>query len=284
VPCFRPISIMLPGSGQQIVPCGQCRYCRMEYSRQWAIRCMHEAQMYKPNECSFLTLTKKDVGNGSLDKRDLQLFFKNLRYQNGNGIRYFACGEYGKTKNRPHYHVCLYGLPIKDKIYMGKSKSSQKIYTSKTIGDVWDLGYNYVGELTFESAAYVARYCTKKITGEKGEEHYDGRLPEFALMSRRPGIGRSYYDKYKNDMYPYDELIIRGGKKCTPPRYYDKMYTVSDPEDMERIKKLRSEKKKDEYMSYNTLRRLEYTQFLNDKKIKRTMEESDDNEYVCDKG
>jgi len=84
--------------------------------------------------------------------------------------------------------------------------------------------------LNFESAAYIARYVTKKVTGQRAAAHYErvspstGELvqvePEFATMSRRPGIGAGWFAKYGSEVYPSDEVIVRG-RACRPPRYYD---------------------------------------------------------------
>ena len=93
-----------------------------------------------------------------------------------------------------------------------------------------------IGDVTFESAAYVARYCTKKITGKLAHEHYKGKLPEYATMSRRPGIGRAWLEKYKDDVYNYDYVVVRNGLKLRPPRYYDKIYDEIDSERMVAIK------------------------------------------------
>lgn len=78
-------------------------------------------------------------------------------------------------------------------------------------------------ELTFESAAYAARYITKKISGPEADTHYNvidletgevysSKIPEFIDMSRRPGIGKPFYEKFKTDIFPSDEVILRGIK------------------------------------------------------------------------
>jgi len=62
------------------LPCGQCIGCRLERSRQWAIRCVHEASMHE-NNC-FITLTYAPEylpPDGGLIKSDFQKFIKRLR-------------------------------------------------------------------------------------------------------------------------------------------------------------------------------------------------------------
>lgn len=237
------------------VPCGKCIGCRLERSRKWAMRCVYEAKNHKEN--CFLTLTYSPENlpeGGTLVKRDLQLFFKRLRKAfPGVKIRYFACGEYGEQFARPHYHVILFGLSPTD--YQSKSKkivfenplsswigrlsfpvvqfTSDDEDLTATISSemtrIWGLGHVAVGDVTFESCAYVARYCLKKINGDKADEHYQGRLPEFILMSRRPGIAADWYEKNCGDVFPNDVCFARG-VRCKPPRYFDKLLEKADPE------------------------------------------------------
>lgn len=202
------------------VPCGQCIGCRLERSRQWAIRCVKEASLYDDN--CFLTLTYKDEKlpkDGSLKLEHWQLFFKRLRKRYGNEIRYFHCGEYGEKFQRPHYHAIVFNHDFKDKELFSNNEGN-KIYTSKELESLWDHGYATIGDVNFKSASYVARYCLKKVSGEKKEDHYKGRKPEYTTMSRRPGIGSKWYDKYKSDVFPSDYMIVNG-VKCKPPKFFD---------------------------------------------------------------
>jgi hypothetical protein len=125
---------------------------------------------------------------------------KRLRFSRSHAIRFYACGEYGETTRRPHYHAILFNCGFPDALVHSKNNRGELLYTSADLGALWDNGQHLIGDVTFASAAYVARYCVKKVSGEKADEHYsvfdaDGviheRLPEFALMSRRPGIGGS---------------------------------------------------------------------------------------------
>lgn len=209
------------------VPCGQCIGCRLERSRQWAVRCMHEQQMHE--ESCFLTLTY-DTNNlptrkgiATLYKKDLTDFMKRLRTNTGMKIRYFQCGEYGEDMERPHHHVCLFGYDFPDKELFSYSKKGSPQYESVELSELWKMGYCLIGELNFESAAYVARYCTKVMNGKEAAAHYQGRTPEYATMSRNPGIGTKWYEKYKNDLYGggNDHCVIRGDIVCKPPKYYD---------------------------------------------------------------
>lgn len=232
------------------LPCGQCIGCRLERSRQWAVRCMHEAQLHEEN--SFLTLTFDDdhLESPSLNKRDFQLFMKRLRKKfKKKKIRYYHCGEYGEKFGRPHHHACLFGLDFPDKKLFKITKRGDRLYTSDILNSLWGHGYCIIGDLTFESAAYVARYVTKKITGKKAGDHYervtpDGEIlslePEYNSMSRRPGIGFPWIEKYLSDVYPHDEVVIRG-KKCRPPRFYDKYIEKHYPSLYENIKINREE-------------------------------------------
>lgn len=235
------------------VPCGQCIGCRLERSRMWAIRITHEASLYE-NNC-FITLTYDEKNlpkNKSLSKSPFQKFMKRLRKKFGPNIRYFYCGEYGEKYKRPHFHACLFNIDFTDKVLF-KRVNDNNVYTSEVLEKLWGSGFCSIGELTFESAAYVARYITKKITGKdellkllnytdidpNTGEILTERLPEFADMSRRPGIGRNWYEKFSTDVYPGDYVVLRN-KKMKPPKYYDSLLAREDPFEHDNIKERRS--------------------------------------------
>lgn len=254
MPCFHPLKAFRgretgPSGKVRIVfkkedscgvelelPCGRCIGCRLERSRQWAVRCMHEAAMYDDN--CFITLTYDDAHlpvSGSLDKREMQLFFKRMRERVG-PFRYFHCGEYGDSLSRPHYHACIFGFDFPDK-ELFREKADTRLFTSPLLDSLWSRGFCTVGNLTFESAAYVARYVTKKVTGDNADEHYcrlceDGVVrqlqPEYVTMSRRPGIGSTWFERWGNEVYPSDEVIVRGFQS-KPPRFYDKLFEAAEP-------------------------------------------------------
>lgn len=226
-----------------LIPCGHCIGCRLEYSRQWAIRCVHESLMYEHNVFVTLTFDDKHLPP-DLSVRDVQLFMKRLRKEkNGSRVRFFAAGEYGEKLGRPHYHIILFNCDFEDKVYY-KTVRGNRLYVSPTLDKLWGNGFAVIGDVTFESCAYVARYVTKKINGDKADEHYylPGtdliRTPEFATMSRKPGIGRPFLDKYKNDVYGYDRVLIRG-HLSKPPTFYDRCLETLDPDEYARTLKKR---------------------------------------------
>lgn len=233
------------------VPCGQCVGCRLERSRQWAVRCVHEAQMHEEN--AFITLTYNNEHlpkNLSLDKRHWQLFVKKLRKYHAGKIKYFHCGEYGEQRHRPHYHACLFGVDFPDKV-LWKKKDDVSLYVSQKLQDIWGKGFCTVGDVTFESAAYTARYIMKKVTGEKAAEHYGERIPEYTTMSR--GIGKSWLEKFHADVYPHDYVVINGAK-MRPPRFYDKILSDNDPVAFRKVRGDRVKRAK-EVAEDNTQRR-----------------------------
>lgn len=242
MPCYGPLTAYFPklssgnkklvfkksdsetGIGLKI-PCGKCIGCKLEHSRQWAVRCMHEKRMH--SRSAFLTLTYDPANlppGGTLVKRDLQLFMKRYRKIAGTGVRFFACGEYGEKSGRPHYHVLLLNTDFDDRKPVS-SGSEYTLYTSKILSSLWTVGSHVIGNVDFNSAAYVARYCTKKITGPAAAAHYKGREPEFLVMSRRPGIGTAYLDKFKSEMYTHDNVIVNG-MPSSLPRFYDTKYAL----------------------------------------------------------
>lgn len=250
------------------IPCGKCIGCRLDYSRQWADRCMLELQSH--DEAWFLTLTYKDeflpqsyyadplTGEAypsyTLDKRDFQLFLKRLRFAcPDDNIRYFACGEYGGQTFRPHYHAILFGLHLHDLKPLKQNFQGQMTFESETIKRAWSvgsgngkdnksIGFHMLGTVTWESCAYVARYIMKKQTGPEAEFYTNfGLQSEFTLMSRRPGIAREYYDTHP-DIYEKQHIMLStetGGRQIRPPKYYDKLYDIDHPEEMAEIKAAR---------------------------------------------
>lgn len=255
----RPV-VFNPGDGFTDMPiklpCGQCNGCRLERSRQWAVRCMHESQMHDKN--CFLTLTYNNENlppDMSVNVRHFQLFMKKLRKKFGSGIRFFHCGEYGEKFARPHYHALIFGLDFEDR-KLHSVKNGVPLYTSETLDSLWGMGYATIGDVTFESAAYVARYIMKKINGELADEHYLAkdpqgnwiydpetgeilkRTPEYTTMSRRPGIGKPWLDKFQSDVYPHDFIVVNG-KKVKPPKAYDANFEITDPVAFRQVKRLR---------------------------------------------
>ena len=247
-----------------------------------------------PRNC-FVTLTYNDQHlpeNNCLRYRDFQLFLKRLRKHFANRlsregkrpatdttklIRFYMAGEYGDRLGRPHYHACLFGVDFDDKIYLRTTPAGGKIYRSPTLEKLWTLGFSSVAELTYEAAAYVARYVMKKITGQKKETHYTKvntttgeiykQIPEFNKMSTRPGIGSTWLKRYTADVYPHGVLIIKG-RKTKPPRYYDKIHEREHPLDHEQLQ-LHRQQEAAKKAHDNTPQRLKAKELVLTAKLKR---------------
>jgi len=270
MPCFHPLKGWQKENGgisfqrltpyqdikpNMTVPCGQCIGCRIDKKRQWATRLVHEASLHEDN--CFITLTYNDKylpTSGSLNKKHFQNFMKRLRKANPtktnktkNAIRYYHCGEYGEKNFRPHYHAILFNhdFPDKQKLdYKGNLSISEKLDQAWSLdknNPETNLGYATVGEVTLESAAYVAGYVQKKVTGKNAKEYYErmftediydennniqhvvGELhnlqPEYSTMSRHPGIASEWFDKCHSDIYK--DFVTIQGKKQKIPKYYD---------------------------------------------------------------
>lgn len=267
------------------LPCGKCLGCKLDYARQWAIRCVHEASLHEKN--CFLTITYNDENcPQSLNKIDFQLFMKRLRFkypkQKFGQISYFMCGEYGEKFSRPHYHVCLFGFDFPDKKFIKNGSQGDKLYTSEILDSLWEQkGHCWIGDVTVASASYVARYTSKKVGTKLDSDYYGTRLPEFTLCSRRPSVGLRWIEKYHHDVFNYD-LVYLDGKKQRPPRYYDKFLEKIYPNFHENVKIKREENsllisKSDD----STLQRrntIHEVQLLRQKNISRPYEsESSDN-------
>jgi hypothetical protein len=299
--CFHPLSAFQSAAGGKPYfsetrnhptdksiqfPCGQCVGCRLKRSRDWAIRCMHEASLYE-NNC-FITLTYNNENYpqyGSLVKSHLQDFIRSLRKyvktHRWNGqvyelnppisiwnkrkkkyekravqcyetIRFYACGEYGDELQRPHYHAILFNCDFLDKVIYSQ-RNGVDLYYSPTLEHIWGKGFATVGNVTFDSAAYVARYVLKKQkVSEKSPEnvktHYmvtdpmTGEIhnlePEYTNMSRKPGIAHDWFEKWSGDVFPSDE-VIHQGRTLRTPRYYDDLYKQAHEPELKEVKEKR---------------------------------------------
>lgn len=271
---------------EQLIPCGKCLSCKLSYAKEWALRIYHEASL-RENNC-FITLTYNDENlpqDKSVDRREVQLFLKKLRKyltktygtkivgftDKGKErkkpkveIMSFYCGEYGDKKSRPHYHIIILGYDFTDKIYLKTSQSGHVLWESDILTSMWKKGYSNLGQVTFESAGYVARYCLKKTKEKKEYVFVDGydeetgeilqineRKPEFIGMSK--GIGKTWHNLFKGDTDK--DYLETNGFKHKIPRYYDKLREKEDPLSLEEIKENRELKAK-ENESEQTKKRL----------------------------
>lgn len=259
--------------GEKVIqlPCGKCNGCRIDYSKNWATRCVLESTLYERNY--FVTLTYDDehllsrcyrqnvevdhvtgevtdqFDSVSLNPDDLHRFMHDLRQlfdrkYGEQGIRFFACGEYGSKSKRPHFHLLLFNCNLRD-LNLYKVSRGNSLFNSEDISKCWPYGFSVVGDLTYESCAYVARYMLKKVKGDPLYYERNGLIPEFVRMSRKPGIAKSYYDANSKKIYASDQIVIKtskGAKEVKPPKYFDKMYEADCPEDFERIKDVRVRK------------------------------------------
>lgn len=245
-----------------LLPCGQCIGCRLDYSRQWAIRIQKETTLWPQNW--FVTLTYDDehvpwkstvnketgevITGQTLIPEHMKKFIKDLRrhwkyHYNHDNIRFFGCGEYGEKSERPHLHICVFNLPLTKEQLELKFHNIQgdPIFICEEIEKIWGKGIVSLGAVTWESAAYVARYMVKKQKGENAEAYYNSKAqePEFTRMSRKPGIARDWYEEHKEEIYKNDELFIpkKGGAiKLKPAKYFDRLYDIEEPVKMEEIK------------------------------------------------
>lgn len=240
------------------LPCGQCIGCRLERANHWAARCMHEASQHQDNQFITLTYDREHVPpNGGLRPKDFTDFMKRYRFHAGVPIRYFHAGEYGEGMlkgelGRPHHHALIFGHGFTD-LELFSEIDGMRTYTSPTLERLWGQGFCNIGPVTKETAAYVARYTTKKVnvsdvSPEKYRRHYqkvnlvtgevDQVLPEYATMSRRPGIGKAWWDRYKGDIAKIDRVMVEYSK-VKVPRYYDELLRATDEAQYEEVKRRR---------------------------------------------
>lgn len=227
------------------LPCSRCVGCKLDYAAQWTGRCMMESQMHEDN--CFITLTFDDKylpHNRSLDKRTWQLFNKRLRKFAGVRYSFYAAGEYGSVLGRPHYHALIFGFDFKDKV-LHTVRNGHRLYRSASLEKLWPFGFSSIGDVTVESASYVARYCLKKVPVKGSEDHYVDKVTgevlqsEFVLMSRRPPIAFTWFEKFGfTDVFPLDELVVNG-RKTKPPRFFDRKLEELNPQMYDAVKAVR---------------------------------------------
>lgn len=243
------------------VPCGRCEECAKNRAENWGTRCELEAKYYE--QSLFVTLTYdsehlpvynafekrtyrglknpvdfeirgKTYERGTLCKRDLSLFLKKLNMdavrkgysETGKSCRYYACGEYGTKRYRPHYHVIIFGLHPPDLKVDRVSKDGKKPiihYKSDWLAEKWGMGLVDIEEANYGSARYVAGYATKK---HKDAELYEylGIEKPYTVMSRMPGIGYQYWNDNRDEIYKEwaDKVYLKSGKTVKPPKYFDR--------------------------------------------------------------
>ena len=264
------------GTEYKEIPCGKCIGCRIEYSRQWANRMMLELQYH--DSAYFVTLTYSDdflprnpvsdqetgeykYDSFTLRKEHLSKFIKHVRKHFAcQNIRFYGAGEYGSTTVRPHYHVIIFGLRLDDLVVYKRTPQGDILYTSCSLNECWSnfigydshgvprydqIGWCVVSPVTWETCAYVARYVTKKMSGPLGEWFVSNNMElPFSLMSRRPGIGKKWYDDHPYFWQESDFINVKSGvtaRKFRPPRYFEKLLEDDCPEVYQSRKEEKSE-------------------------------------------
>lgn len=248
------------------LPCGKCLECRLEYGRQWAVRSVHEAEMYGDNN-AFITLTysPENLKSSKLIYEDFQLFVKRLReeiycsavnadygpkfwenlkskdrkafraenkYENTR-IGVFCAGEYGEETRRPHWHALLFNWRPSDGVYSYTNKNGDDCYESETLTRLWGKGHAEFGSVTFKSAGYVARYAAKKIVHSPNGKLREADTHEWQPISKKSSkhaIGKRWLEKNWPDVFNRGELVLKDGSLTSIPRYYEKWLQKHNPE------------------------------------------------------
>lgn len=250
--CYKPLTVWKPLDGGPIafrekanhreinLPCGQCIGCRIEKRESWTTRLCAEAKMHE--RTIFLTLTYDNEhlpADHSLNHRHWQQFAKNLRKRIG-PFRFFMSGEYGDRTSRPHYHALLFGVDPPDAVRVNSVRAKHQLYSSPAISSAWGKGNAFYGHFSIATARYVADYTVKKLNGPRAVEAYRfidpttgecfDRKPEYSKMSLRPGIGRTYLEKYAPEILA-GNCIRDGAKPRKIPAYFDKHLEGLRPDD-----------------------------------------------------
>lgn len=255
------------------IPCGECEQCQARRAKQWTERCVAEAQLWKHNVVINLTYDDENLPKNrfvidesgerveapfetpdtfeypTLKYSDVQKFLKDLRrywkyHYNEDGIRFVQAGEYGDKRGRPHYHLIMFNLNVRDLEDHGTTPKGGKEFLSKTIQKIWNKGWVTLGEVTRESIQYIANYTLKKIKGHDAKAYYQhhGKYPEFIQSSRNPGIGAKWLDEHKEELLEYGKVYIgssNGVMEIHSSSYLDRKLSLEDPERLKRVKEIR---------------------------------------------
>jgi len=210
------------------LPCGKCIECRLDYARQWAVRCVHEAQMHEKN--SFITLTYDDehLGDGRLHYEDFQKFMKRLRKTQNDPIGVFVTGEYGEKTKRPHWHAILFNWRPSDLKHKYTNDGGDQVFTSENLERLWPQGNSELGSVTFKSAGYCARYAAKKLVHGYDDSH---EFHPISKKSSKHAIGKTWLEKYWQDVFLHGSLILSDGTSIGVPRYYEKWLKQHKPQE-----------------------------------------------------
>lgn len=214
---------------EQEVPCGKCYHCLRRRIGGWIFRINN--QLKYSSSAFFITLTYDTqhvpiTQNGfmTLKKSDLQNFFRILRKQTGKKIKYYAVGEYGEEKHRPHYHAIIMNATQLEILQAWRTKSTKKV-KGTPIGEV------HFGDTQQAAIEYCFGYLQKGCRIPMHKK--DDRLPKFQLFSKR--LGANYINE-KTIKWHKDDLENRmylpvGQDKFPMPRYFkEKIYTLEERE------------------------------------------------------
>lgn len=274
-----------------LIPCGKCIGCRLDYSRKWADRMMLELETQK--KAIFVTLTydndhvhwsqfydNDEPMFATLEKKDCQLFMKSLRQHcirdlGIEKIRFFLAGEYGEHTLRPHYHAIIYGIGLSDimdcKLFSWNTLG-QPFYSSEWLKKIWTHGNVLLSDVSWKTCAYVARYVTKKMTGEMAKSYAERNvIPEFSLMSRKPGLGSDYL-KLHTDCLDFSSINLMtpdGSQKIQIPQYYLRKLELIDKEKYDKIKNERKRFANDKMLLELSKTDLGLAEYLEQKEYKR---------------
>lgn len=210
------------------LPCGKCLQCRLDYARQWAVRCVHEAQMHPKN--SFITLTYDDqhLASPKLIYDDFQKFMKRLRKTQNDPMGVFVTGEYGELTKRPHWHAILFNYEPTDGKLIRTNERGDKIFQSASLQKIWGKGLTEYGSVTFQSAGYCARYAAKKLVHGNDQDH---DYHPISKKSSKHAIGKKWLEKYADtDCFTKGLIVLPDGTTCGIPRYYEKWLKANKPD------------------------------------------------------
>lgn len=295
-----------------IIPCGKCLGCYLEKARDKAVQLSLEQMNpeYEKDECWFITLTYEDeylpihsycdtttgeiLSGASTELKDLQNWIKKIRDNHPNkNIRYMAAREYGTNTLRPHYHIIIFGLPLDRELFVkiGNNANGDALWTTPQLDneiskDCWSVrrplgdrtakmyraGNVIIGEVTFQSISYVARYTMKKANKDyKNDWWYNAQGLDIEGISQSQDLGKWYYDQHKHEIYEIDLVPVLGknGNLSRPPKSFDRLYKKEFPKEFAKVIEKRKEKMLSNMIGKEKQTDMDYLSMLESEELKQ---------------
>lgn len=197
--------------------CRKCLPCRLNNAREKAVRCWHESKMHEDSIFLTLTYNEESLESPRLIYSHFQNFMKKLRFREDKKIPLMVTGEYGEINKRPHWHALLFNFRPTDQELLRNTELGHSVYKSESLTKMWGQGSTEYGDITIDSANYVARYAAKKLVHGRDQDHDYHPIHK---TSSKYGLGRSWIEKNWKHTFLNGFVVLPDGTPSKIPRYY----------------------------------------------------------------